>query len=183
MTLKPGWQGRFYEDFEVGDVYQHPLGRSISEADNSWFTLLTCNTNMLHFNNHYAQRSEFGRALVNSALSLAIVLGETVTDVSQQAVANLGLDEVRFTHPVFVGDTLYAETAVLAKRESASRPHAGIVTVRTRGLNQDGAECLRFRRNVMVYKQGQGHDEGLFPAAPEPLAPELLDPERLDPDA
>lgn len=172
MTVKPGWQGRFYEDFEVGDVYQHPWGRSVSEADNTWFTLLTCNTNMLHFNNHYAEKSEFGRALVNSALSLAIVLGETVTDVSQQAVANLGLDEVRFTHPVFVGDTLYAETVVLAKRESASRPHAGIVTVRTRGLNQDGAECLRFRRNVMVYKRGQGHDEGLFPVAPEPLEPD-----------
>ena len=169
MTVKPGWEGRYFEDFEVGDIYQHPLGRTISEADNTWFTLLTCNTNMMHFNSHYAERSEFGRLLVNSGFTLALVMGQSVSDVSQQAMANLGMDEVRFTHPVFVGDTLYAESIVLATRPSASRPHAGIVTVRTRGLNQDGDECLSYRRNALVYKRGQAHDAGRFPEAAEPL--------------
>ena len=169
MTVKPGWEGRYFEDFEVGDVYRHPLGRTITEADNVWFTLLTCNTNMMHFNNHYAEQSTFGKALVNSGFTLALVLGQSVTDVSQQAMANLGFDEVRFTHPVFVGDTLYAESIVLAVRPSASRPYAGIVTVRTRGLNQNGDECLRYRRSVLVYRRGHGHDQGLFPEAAEPL--------------
>lgn len=169
MTVKAGWEGRYLEDFEVGDVYRHPLGRTITEADNVWFTLLTCNTNMLHFNNHYAEHSSFGRALVNSGFTLALVLGQSVSDVSQQAVANLGFDEVRFTHPVYVGDTLYAESIVLAVRPSSSRPYAGIVTVRTRGLNQDGDECLSYRRNVLVYRRGHNHDQGLFPEAAEPL--------------
>ena len=169
MTVKPGWEGRYFEDFEVGDVYQHPLGRTITEADNVWFTLLTCNTNMMHFNNHYAEQSTFGKALVNSGFTLALVLGQSVSDVSQQAVANLGMDEVRFTHPVFVGDTLYAESIVLAVRPSASRPYAGIVTVRTRGLNQDGDECLGYRRNVLVYRRGHAHDQGQFPEAAQPL--------------
>ncbi len=169
MTLKPGWEGRYLEDFEVGDVYRHPLGRTISEADNTWFTLLTCNTNMMHFNRHYAEESEFRRLLVNSGLTLALVLGQSVSDVSQQATANLGFDEVRFTHPVFVGDTLYAESIVLAVRESASRPHVGIVKVRTRGLNQDGDECLSYVRSALVYKRGCAHSAGLFPEAVRPL--------------
>lgn len=169
MTVKSGWEGRYFEDFEVGDVYQHPLGRSITEADNIWFTLLTCNTNMLHFNNHYANKSTFGQALVNSGFTLALVMGQSVSDVSQQAVANLGLDEVRFTHPVFVGDTVYAESIVLGLRPSASRPYAGIVSVRTRGLNQNGDECLSYRRSVLVYRRGQSHDQGQFPEAATPL--------------
>lgn len=169
MTVKPGWEGRCFEDFEVGDIYRHPLGRTISEADNTWFTLLTCNTNMMHFNRHYAEESEFGRLLVNSGLTLALVLGQSVSDVSQQAMANLGFDEVRFTHPVFVGDTIYAESIVLAVRESVSRPHTGIVTVRTRGLNQDGDECLSYVRSALVYKRGHSHDIGMFPEAARPL--------------
>lgn len=171
MTLKPGWQGRFYEDFEIGDVYQHPLGRTISEADNTWFTLLTCNTNQMHFNADYAKDSEFGRLLVNSGLTVAMVLGQSVSDVSQQAIANLGWDNIRLTHPVFVGDTLYADSVVLDKRESSSRPHAGIVTVRTRGLNQDGDVCLSWERTVLVYKRGHQHDSSGFPEAKEPIAP------------
>jgi acyl dehydratase len=163
--LKPGWDGRYYEDFEVGDVYRHPLGRTITEADNVWFTLLTCNTNQQHFNNHYATHSPFGRSLVNSGITLAIVLGQSVSDVSQQGIANLGWDKIRLRQPVFVGDTLYAESLVLAKRESASRPFAGIVTVRTRGLNQDGHVCIVCERSVMVYRRGRGHHEGLFPEA------------------
>ncbi len=127
MSVDPGWQGRFFEDFEVGDVYQHPLGRTLSEADNTWFTLLTMNTNQMHFNAEYAARSEFGRPLVVSTLTVAIAVGQSVTDLTQNAFANLGWDEIRMTHPVFAGDTLYSESIVLEKRESSSRPHAGIV--------------------------------------------------------
>lgn len=170
MGLQSGWQGRYLEDFIVGDVYQHRLGRTITEVDNAWFTLLTLNTNQMHFNAHYAEKSTFGRLLVNSAFSISLVLGMTVSDVSENAMANLGLDEVRLTHPVFVGDTLYAESIVLDVRESSSRPFAGVVTVRTRGLNQDGEEVMTFRRSVMVYKRDAPHDKGFFPQAKEPLA-------------
>jgi itaconyl-CoA hydratase len=161
--------GRYYEDFTVGDVYQHPLGRTISETDNTWFTLLTMNTNQMHFNAQYAGQSTFGRLLVNSGLTVAMVLGMSVSDVSQNAIANLGWDDIRLTHPVFVGDTLWAESLVIDKRESSSRPYAGIVTVRTRGLNQDGDECLSYRRSVMVYRRDAEQDKGIFPAAKIPL--------------
>lgn len=165
MAIKDGWKGRYYEDFEVGDVYRHPLGRTISEADNSWFTLLTMNTNQNHFNAHYAARSTFGRLLVNSGLSVAMVLGMSVTDTSQNAVVNLGWTDIKLTHPVFVGDTLYAESRVLEKRESKSRPYSGIVAVQTRGLNQDGDVVMTFRRSFMVYKRDAPQDKGVFPEA------------------
>lgn len=165
MTARAGWQGRYYEDFEIGDVYRHPLGRTISEADNTWFTLLTQNTNQVHFNAHYAERSIFGRLLVNSGLTLAMVLGQTVADTSQNAIANLGWTDIRLPHPVFVGDTLYAESRVLEKRESGSRPYAGIVGVQSRGLNQDGAVVITYRRSFMVYKRAAPQDKDHFPAA------------------
>ena len=154
MAVKPGWTGRVFEDFEVGDVYDHPLGRTIHAADNTWFTLLTMNTNPLHFDEAYAARTEFGKPLVNSCLTLAIVTGQSVTDLSQNAVANLGWDNVRLTHPVFEGDTIYARSEVLETRESKSRPHAGIVRVKTTGLNQDRIVVLEFTRTFMVYKRG-----------------------------
>ncbi|GIF98712.1 MaoC family dehydratase [Catellatospora citrea] len=157
--------GRYFEDFTVGDVYQHPLGRTISEADNTWFTLLTMNTNQNHFNEHFAGRAPYGRLIVNSGLSVAIVLGLSVSDMSQNALMNLGWDAIRLTHPVFVGDTLYAESLVTALRESGSRPYAGIVTCRTRGLNQDGDEVMSWTRTVMVYKRDAPHDKDLFPVA------------------
>lgn len=163
MNIKTGWQGRFYEDFEIGDVYRHPLGRTITETDNTWFTLQTMNPNMIHFNREYGKRTDFGQCLVNSTLTLAIVTGLTVSDVSQNVVANLGWDEVRLTHPVFAGDTLYAETEVLSKRESKSRPHAGIVQVMTRGLNQDGEVVMTFKRTIMVYKKEHAPAKDLFP--------------------
>lgn len=169
MAIHHGWQGRYFEDFVVGDVYRHPLGRTISETDNTWFTLLTMNTNQMHFNEHYARNSTFGRLLVNSGLSVAMVLGISVTDLSQTAIANLGWDEIRLLHPLFVGDTLYAESIVTDLRESASRPYAGIVTARTRGLNQDGDVILEYRRSVMVYKRDATQDKGHFPEAAEPL--------------
>lgn len=169
MTITPGWQGRYLEDFAAGEVYQHPFGRTITETDNAWFTLLTMNTNQMHFNDHYAQQSTFGRQLVNSGLTLAMVLGMSVIDVSQNAMANLGWDQIRLTAPVFVGDTIYAESLVLGVRESKSRPYAGIVRVRTRGLNQDGVVFLDYQRKVMVYKRDAPQDKALFPVAATPI--------------
>lgn len=175
MAVREGWRGRFFEDFEVGDVYRHPLGRTITASDNAWFTLVTMNTNELHFNDHYSSRTEFNKQLVNSALTLAIVVGLSVTDVSRNAVANLGWDKVRMPHPVFVGDTLYAESIVLATRPSRSRPYAGIVTVASQGLNQDGDVVLVFERSVMVYRRDAPQLQEIFPEAKEPV-------ERLGPD-
>ena len=151
--------GRYYEDFNVGDVYEHRPGRTITEADNVWFTLLTMNTHPLHFDAAYAAKSEFGRPLVNSCLTLSMVVGMSVSDVSQKATANLGWKEIELRAPVFVGDTIYAESEVLSKRESASRPTQGIVTVRTSGLKADGVVFMTFERSVLVPKRGSGLDE------------------------
>jgi acyl dehydratase len=155
MAKKQGWQGRFFEDFEVGDVYAHPLGRTITQTDNIWFTLLTQNTAPIHFDQHYAAQTEFGKPLVDSTLTLALVTGQSVTDVSQNVFANLGWDEVKLPHPVFEGDTIYSQSEVLNKRESKSRPNIGIVTVKTTGYNQEGKSVITFRRTIMIYKRGQ----------------------------
>jgi itaconyl-CoA hydratase len=170
MANVAGWRGRLYEDFAVGDVYQHPLGRTITEADNTWFTLLTMNTNEIHFNREYAARSEFGRPLVVSTLTIAIAIGQSVTDTTQNAFANLGLDKVILKAPVFVGDTMWSESLVLAKRGSESRPHAGLVTIHTRSLNQDGAELLSFERTFYVYRAGAEQLDGSFPVPQTPIA-------------
>src|SRR5437899_12586418 len=154
MAIKQGWTGRVFEDFEVGDIYQHPLGRTILAADNIWFTLLTQNTNPIHFDSAYAAQTEFGRPLVDSTFTLALVTGQSVMDISQNVLANLGWDEVRLPHPVFEGDTIYSQSEVLATRESQSRPNVGIVTVKTTGYNQDGTVVITFNRTVMVYKRG-----------------------------
>ena len=146
-----GWEGRYFEDFTVGDVYRHAHGRTISETDNTWFTLLTNNTHDIHFNADYASRTEFGRPLVVSTLTLAIVTGLSVPDVSQNAVANLGWDEVKLTAPVFAGDTIYAESEVLEARPSRSRPSQGLVRVRTRGFNQRDETVITYERTVLVY--------------------------------
>jgi acyl dehydratase len=163
-----GWRGRCFEDFAVGEVYRHPFGRTISEADNTWFTLLTMNTNQMHFNAHYAAGSEFTRILVNSGLTIAMVLGMSVIDVSQHGIANLEMTEIKLTHPVFLGDTLYAESLVVDTRLSKSRPNAGIVTVRSRGLNQDGDVILEYKRSVLVARRGTTRDDDLFPEAKRP---------------
>lgn len=152
MTVKQGWTGRCYEDFEVGDIYPHPLGRTITEADNIWFTLLTVNTNSIHFDSAHAAQTEFGRPLVDSTFTLALVTGLSVSDLSQNAI-NLGWDEVRLPAPVFNGDTLYARSEVLAKRESKSHPQRGIVQVKTTGFNQHGKTVIEFKRTLMVYKR------------------------------
>ena len=151
--------GRYYEEFEVGDVYEHRPGRTIGEADNTWFTLLTMNNHPLHFDAVYAAKSEFGRPLVNSCLTLSIVVGMSVSDVSYKAIGNLGWNDIKLPVPVFAGDTLYAESEVLAKRESKSRPTQGIVTVRTRGTNQDGKVVISYERTILVPKRGHAVDD------------------------
>ncbi|MDT7558013.1 MAG: itaconyl-CoA hydratase [Pseudonocardiales bacterium] len=170
MAVRPGWQGRFYEDFEVGDVYQHPLGRTITETDNTWFTLLTMNTNQAHFNAQVGASSEFGRMLVASPLTISIAMGQSVTDTTQNAFANLGVDELKLTAPVYAGDTIWSESIVLAKRESGSRPDAGIVTIRTRTLNQDAVEVLTFKRTFYVHRRSAERAASLFPVAAAPLS-------------
>jgi acyl dehydratase len=154
MTVKHGWTGRVYEDFAVGDVYEHPLGRTLLAADNVWFTCLTMNTNPIHFDAVYSAQTEFKKPLMNSCFTLALVTGQSVTDLTQNAVANLGWDEVRLPHPVFEGDTIYAESEVLETRESKSRPNVGIVRVKTTGINQDGTPVIEFKRTFMVWKRG-----------------------------
>jgi itaconyl-CoA hydratase len=154
MAVREGWRGRFFEDFEVGDVYEHPLGRTVTTTDNAWFTLLTQNTAPVRFDHYYAAQTEFGRPLVDSTFTVALVSGQqSVTDVSQNVFANLGWDEVRLPAPVFEGDTIYSRSEVLEKRRSRSRPNVGIVTVKTTGYNQDGETVITFRRTVMVYKR------------------------------
>jgi itaconyl-CoA hydratase len=151
--------GLYYEDFEPGDVFEHRPGRTILEVDNTWFTLLTMNTQELHFDAAYAAKTEWKKPLVDSTLTLALLTGMSVRTVSAKVVANLGWDKVKATHPVFAGDTLYAESTVLHKRESKSRPTQGIVTVSTRGLNQDGASVMSFERTMLVYKRGHSPEE------------------------
>jgi itaconyl-CoA hydratase len=145
---------RYFEDFEVGAVYEHKLGRTVTTADNMWFTQLTMNTNPIHVDHHYASKTEFKRPLVNSCLTLALVTGLSVPDVSENALANLGWESVRLPAPVFEGDTIYARSEVLEARTSRSRPSVGIVRVHTTGLNQDGVTVIEFERTVMVYRRG-----------------------------
>jgi acyl dehydratase len=153
--------GRYYEDFQIGDVYEHRPGRTISETDNSWFTLLTMNTHPLHFDKAYAEKSEFGQMLVNSALTLSIMAGMSVSDTSQKAIANLGWTDIKLTAPVFVGDTIYAESEVLEKRESKSRPTQGIVKIKTIGKKADGTVFMTYERSMLIPKRGHGVDDAM----------------------
>jgi acyl dehydratase len=157
-------RGRCLEDFAVGDVYRSRLGRTISEADNTWFTLLTMNTNQMHFNAPYAERTEFGAPLVVSTLTLAVVLGLSVADTSENAVANLGWNDIRLPKPVFAGDTLWSESEVLTVRESKSRPGCGIVGIRTRGINQHAEVVIEFTRSFMIFKRAALEAVDAFPA-------------------
>ncbi len=151
--------GRYYEDFEVGDVYEHRPGRTITQTDNTWFTLLTMNTHPMHFDEEYASHSEFGRTIVCSPFTVALMVGMSVTDVSQKAIANLGWTDIKLIHPLFAGDTLTAESEVLEKRESKSRPNAGLVTVKTRGFNQNAKMVCEFSRTMLVAKRGFDTEE------------------------
>jgi len=151
--------GRYFEDFKEGDIYEHRPGKTVTEYDNHSFTLLTLNTHPMHFDREFAAASEFKKNLVVSPYTLALLIGMSVTDCSQKAVANLGMDEVKFTAPVFAGDTLYAESEVLGKRESKSRPGQGIVTIVTRGFNQDGTMVCTFKRNMLIPARGHAVED------------------------
>ena len=156
--------GRYLEDFHVGDIYEHRPGRTISEADNTWFTLLTMNQHPLHFDAEYAKHSEFGQLVVNSALTVSIVAGMSVSDTSQKAIANLGWTDIMMPAPVFVGDTLYAESEVLDKRESKSRPTQGIVSVETRAYKQGATMVMSYKRSMLVPKRGHSVEDKMAAA-------------------
>jgi len=160
--------GRHYEDFVIGDIYEHRPGRTITETENTWFTLLTMNTHPLHFDAEYGKASEFGRCIVASPFTVSLLVGMSVSDVSQKAIANLGWREIRMSAPVFAGDTLYAETEVLERRDSKSRPTAGLVTVSTIGRNQTGTEICRFERTILVARRGHSVEDKLLPRTPSP---------------
>lgn len=151
--------GRYYEGFEVGDVYEHRPGRTVTQTENIWFTLLTMNTHPMHFDEEYGKASEFGRCIICSPFTVALLVGMSVTDVSQKAIANLGWTDIKLVHPVFAGDTLYAESEVLEKRESQSRPGAGLVTVKTIGKNQDGTVVCTFTRTMLIAKEGHSVED------------------------
>ena len=151
--------GRYFEDFEIGDVYEHRPGRTITETDNTWFTLLTMNQHPLHFDKEYGAKTEYGKVLVNSCLTISLVTGMSVSDISQKTIANLGWDKVRLSGPVFIGDTLYAESQVLSKRESNSRPNQGIVSVETKGIKQDESVVISFERSMLIPFKGHAIDD------------------------
>jgi acyl dehydratase len=157
------WRGRFFEDLEVGDVYESRLGRTITDTDNQWFTLLTMNTNQLHFNHEYAKGTEFGRPVVNSCFTLSLIVGMSVPDTSENATANLAWTDISLPNPVFAGDTLWAETEVTDKRESRSRPTVGIVSIRCRGINQRREVVIEFKRTFMIYRRTAPEAASSFP--------------------
>lgn len=157
------WRGRYYEDFDVGDVFRSRFGRTLTETENIWFTCLTLNTNQVHFNVPFAERTRFGRPLVNSTFTLAVVTGMTVPDTSENAAANLSWTDIKLPNPVFAGDTLWAESEITDLRESTSNPSVGIVTMRCRGLNQRREVVIEFKRTFMVYKRDAPEVEDTFP--------------------
>tara|TARA_B100000575_G_scaffold203074_1_gene164708 strand:- start:778 stop:1296 length:519 start_codon:yes stop_codon:yes gene_type:complete len=151
--------GRYFEDFEIGDIYEHRPGRTITQSDNTWFTLLTMNTHPLHFDEEYGKATEFGKTLVNSTFTVAVMVGMSVSDVSQKAIANLGWTDIVLPNPLFEGDTLYAESEVLEKRLSESRENCGIVTVKTTGTNQDGVIVATYKRSALIPTTGNAVDD------------------------
>jgi acyl dehydratase len=157
------WRGRFFEDLAIGDRFQSRLGRTVTETDNIWFTCLTLNTNQIHFNTPYAERTRFGRPLVNSAFTLALVTGMTVPDTSENAAANLAWTDITLPKPVFAGDTLWAESEILDLRESRSNPTVGIVSMRCRGINQRREVVIEFKRTFMIYKREADEASATFP--------------------
>lgn len=161
------WSGRYFEDFDTGDIYRSRLGRTVTDTDNIWFTCLTMNTNQAHFNGAFAEATQYGRMLVNSCLTLALVTGLTVADTSENAIANLSWTDIELPRPVFAGDTLWAETEILDKRESRSRPGVGIVSVRSRGINQRGEVVLEYKRAFMIPKRTSSQALVGFPETEE----------------
>lgn len=148
-----GWNGRFFEDFKVGDIYYHSAGKTVTTTDNQWFTLLTQNSAKIHVDSIYAAQTEFGKPIVVSSFTLALVTGQSTSDLSMNVMANLGWDNVRMPAPVFEGDTIYSRSKILAARDSKSRAAVGIVTAASEGFNQDGTIVLSFTRSFMVYRR------------------------------
>lgn len=174
--LVSGWQGRYFEDFEVGDIYKHPYGRTVTETDNVWFTNVTMNLNPMHFNEAYAAETEFGERLVDGTFVIALAVGMSVIDVSANATANLGYDDIRHHGPVYHGDTLFAESEVLNKRESDSRDHVGIVTTELRAFNQDDEKVLSLERTPMVLKRTAAEPSAVAPTGwPEGIGTQPAD--------
>ncbi len=161
--LVEGWQGRYFEDFTVGDIYKHPYGRTVTETDDVWFTNITMNLNPMHFNEPYARESEFGERLVNSTFTFALLVGMSVIDISQNSTAALGFDEITMHAPVFHGDTVFAESEVLGKRESESREHVGIVTTELRGYNQDDTVVMSLERSNFILKRAHAEPSAAQP--------------------
>jgi len=146
--------GKHYEEFTIGDVFPHQPGRTVTESDNVFFSCLTMNPQPLHVDFHAASKAEFGKPLVNSVLTLGIAVGLSVGELTLgTTVGNLGFEKIEFPKPVFHGDTLYAETEVVDKRESKSRPQWGIVTFEHRAKNQHGELVMRARRQAMMRKK------------------------------
>lgn len=162
------WRGRFLEDLDVGDVFRSRFGRTVSEYDNLLITALTHNTNSVHFDAAFAERTRFGQILVNSTFTLALITGLTVPDTSENAVANLAWTDITLPNPVFVGDTLWAESEILEKRASRTNEDVGIVTMRCRGINQRSEVVIEFRRTFMVYRRGAAAIAPQFPVAETP---------------
>ena len=162
------WRGRFFEDLDVGDVFTSRLGRTVTETDNVWFTCLTMNTNQMHFNDAHAERTMFRRQLVNSTFTLALITGMTVPDTSENGAANLEWTDVKLPNPVFVGDTLWAESEITELRESRSRPNMGIVSMRSRGINQRGEVVVEFRRSFLLYRRDAPEAASAFPGTTTP---------------
>lgn len=176
--LVAGWQGRFYEDFEVGHIYKHPYGRTVAETDNMWLTNITMNLNPMHFNEAYAGETEFGERLVNGLVVIAMSVGMSVIDVSMNATANLGYDQVRHHSPVFHGNTLFVESEVIDKRESDSRDNVGIVTTELRTFNQNDELVLSLQRTPMVLKRSHAEPSSARPPGwPEGIGTDDLDAE------
>ena len=151
--------GRYFEDFEVGHIYEHRPGRTITDTDNVHFTLLTMNTHPAHFDYEFAKNTEFGKPLICSPLTVALMVGMSVSDTSKKDIDNLGWDKIKMTKPMFPGDTLYAGSEVLEKRESSSRPEQGIVTIKTIGKNQHDDIVCTFERTMLIWKRGFGNTD------------------------
>ncbi len=156
--------GRYLEDFEVGQVYRHWPGRTVTEADDTWFSLITMNQNPLHIDEHYSSQLQHGRRLVNGTFVFSLIVGMSVADMSLKAIANLEYEEVKHTGPVWHGDTLYAESTVLDVTESQSKPDRGIVYISTRGINQNGETVLTYRRKILTPKRVYDEGRDYWPA-------------------
>jgi acyl dehydratase len=158
-------QGRYFEDFEVGAVYRHWPGRTVSEADDTLFSLMTMNQNPLHIDEHYCSQLQHGKRLVNGTFVFSLTVGMSVADMSLRSIATLLYEDIQHAAPVWHGDTLYAESTVLEKHESKTKSDRGIVYIATRGINQKGETVLTYRRKILMPKKSFDEGKDFWPAA------------------